>query len=433
MHINHSLSKSLGQKTLKTKTRIAATKISNNNNSAAPSAITSDTITKYLINISAMSKSTAFRYRLRLGNFDRFVYKVYETNVDNLMQKIKKCSTDPYDVLSNFIAYLQDNNNISTLTLKQWVITAKNFLEYHDVDISPRKFKLKVKFPKVVKKEKQALDKEDIIEIINACSDIRLKTYVMLVAATGLRASEALSIRLCDVNPDADPVKVFIRGEYTKTKVDRFVYLTDEAAKQLKIWIQYKYRTRRVCLPDKNREGRTITDYRTPIKNDTDLIFSVYETEDHVPNIQWIYNDLNNHFGKMLDRIGKGSKEYVGGNGKHRPITFHSFRRYVKTTISDLGYQDYSEWFISHSGSTYWRKKESEKAELFKKIEPYLTYLDYTTLERKGADVQTKVDVLEVENNMLRQRDATNSDAIANLSDQVMKLMVEVKEMKTQK
>jgi hypothetical protein len=28
-----------------------------------------------------------------------------------------------------------------------------------------------------------------------------------------------------------------------------------------------------------------------------------------------------------------------------------------------VGYGDYSDWFIGHSGSTYWRKKESERAE----------------------------------------------------------------------
>ena len=57
---------------------------------------------------------------------------------------------------------------------------------------------------------------------------------------------------------------------------------------------------------------------------------------------------------------------------KRRQITLHSFRRFVKTTISDLGYADYSEYFIGHSGSTYWRKKDFEKAEIFRKIEPYL-------------------------------------------------------------
>jgi hypothetical protein len=63
-------------------------------------------------------------------------------------------------------------------------VTVKNFLEYHDVDISPRKFKLKVKLPKVVRRKKEALSKEEIVNILNMCSDIRLKTYVMLPAAT---------------------------------------------------------------------------------------------------------------------------------------------------------------------------------------------------------------------------------------------------------
>ena len=36
----------------------------------------------------------------------------------------------------------------------------------------------------------------------------------------------------------------------------------------------------------------------------------------------------------------------------------------------------FSEWFIGHSGSTYWTKKDSEKAEIFRKIESYLTFLN---------------------------------------------------------
>jgi hypothetical protein len=53
-------------------------------------------------------------------------------------------------------------------------------------------------------------------------------------------------------------------------------------------------------------------------------------------------------FAKTLDRMGKGARE--DDNEKRREITLHSFRRYVKTTISDLGYQDFSEYFIGHSG-----------------------------------------------------------------------------------
>src|SRR5690349_5053449 len=147
-------------------------------------------IEKYISNIRTMSKSTANVYNFRLKTFNDFVIEEYgnNTSVGSLITRLKNEKEDPYDVLIRYITYLQNYRNLSSLTLKQWVVTAKNFLEYHDVEISPRKFKLKVKLPKVVRKEKVALCKEDIIEILNACSDIRLKTYVMLLASTGMRA-----------------------------------------------------------------------------------------------------------------------------------------------------------------------------------------------------------------------------------------------------
>src|SRR5919202_3846959 len=126
--------------------------------------------------------------------------------------------------------------------------------------------------------------------------------------------------------------------------------------------------------------------------------------------------------------MNKGDRE-EGSNGRRRQITLHSFRWFVKTTISDQGYADYSEWFIGHNGSTYWSKKESEKAELFKKIEPYLTFLNIHQLERQGADIQSKVQELEDLNSSLRERDKVKDDAIAHLSDQLLALSSRLKEL----
>jgi hypothetical protein len=86
----------------------------------------------------------------------------------------------------------------------------------------------------------------------------------------------------------------------------------------------------------------------------------------------------------------------------------------VKTTISDLGYDDFSEWFIGHSGYTYWTKKDSEKAEIFCKIEPYLTFLNIPQLERQSADIQSKVEELELLNQSPRSRDKLKDDAISH-------------------
>lgn len=143
-----------------------------------------------------------------------------------------------------------------------------------------------------------------------------------------------------------------------------------------------------------------------------------------------IYAEVRGVSGKTLDRIGRGEREDLHGFNVSRKITLHSFRRYVKSTISDLGYGDYSEWLIGHIGSTYYRKTDKEKAEIFRKVESYLTFLDFVTLERKGADTQTRIEELQATNQILRQKDSLNAEAIANLSDKLMKVMQEIEILK---
>ena len=389
----------------------------------------SDAVSKYIKNVSIMSKATAYAYSRRLASFENFLSTAFGAlAVDKLIRRIKEGDQDVFDVLNEYSSYLS-NTGISVDTMKQRIITVKNILEYHDVDISPRKFELKVKLPKSIRKNKEALSKEDITDILNACSDIRLKTYVMLLASTGMRAQEALSLRIKDFDLEGSvPTRFSVRGEYTKTRTDRTAFLTNEMAQQLKLWIDYKYRTRRVSYNDQHNttsRNKTVTEYRTPIKDDSDLVFAVYQNKAITKTLS-LYQDLVKSFAKTLDRMGKGARE--DGN-RRRQITLHSFRRFVKTTISDLGYADYSEYFIGHSGSTYWRKKDSEKAEIFCKIEPYLTFLNVHQLQRQGADIQTKVEELEELNQSLRQRDKVKDDAIAQLSDQLVSLSARLQEI----
>jgi hypothetical protein len=240
-----------------------------------------------------------------------------------------------------------------------------------------------------------------------------------------MRAVEALSIRIKDIDFDSNPGKLFVRGEFTKTKVDRIIFLTEEATQQLRSWLGYKYRTRRVCHKDA-QQGKTIAEYRTPDKKDSDLVFAIYQDKE-APNPDFLYADFGKSFANTLDRSGKGNRE--DGNQRRRRITLHSLRRFVKTTISDLGYADFSNWFIGHSGSTYWTKKDSEKAEIFRKIEPYLTFLNIPQLERQGADIQSKVEELEQLNQAMRDRDRMKDDAIAHLSDQLMTLSIRLQEI----
>jgi integrase len=402
---------------------------------------TSLCLTKYIKNIQQANKRTALEYEYRLSKFEKYIVayqqqyeqqqnqdrkrKTMITSLDQVIEELKKSSSniiDPYDLLSGFVAYIQEEQGIENPnTIRSFVTTARNFLEYHGIEISPRKFKLRVRMPKAVIRHKEAISKEEIREILLKCSDIKLKTYVMLLAATGMRATEALALRYKDFDFDDDNKNnnhqafVRIRGEFTKTRMDRYVFLTRELVEQCKAWIDFKYRRRRITKVvshsnssrddnnrnDDNISNKTISQWIEPELSPDDMFFSMPRGRQR-SSLQSLYVHMDEDFARTLDRIGFGNRE--NGNNGRREITFHSFRRFVKTTISDLGYQDFSEWFIGHAGSTYWRKKDSEKADLFRKIEPYLTFLDVTGLESKGADMETKTEQMIAENLSLKHQ-----------------------------
>jgi len=59
----------------------------------------------------------------------------------------------------------------------------------------------------------------------------------MFLAFSAMRAVETLSITLKEINLDSNPARVYIRGEFTKTRQDRYVCVTSEMTQQLKIWL----------------------------------------------------------------------------------------------------------------------------------------------------------------------------------------------------
>jgi hypothetical protein len=63
--------------------------------------------------------------------------------------------------------------------------------------------------------------------------------------------------------------------------------------------------------------------------------------------------------------------------------------------------------------------KDSEKAEIFKKIEPYLTFLDIQQLERQGANLQTQIEELHDVNQVLRNKDSKREERMRGLEDQI--------------
>src|SRR5438874_1580595 len=97
----------------------------------------SSLVDNYIKSIRIMSNGTSYEYLTRLNSFNAFIKNEFGgiLSINDLVTKIKQGKLDPYDILSRYSGYLQSSYNISALTLKQRVVTVKNFLEYYDIEI----------------------------------------------------------------------------------------------------------------------------------------------------------------------------------------------------------------------------------------------------------------------------------------------------------
>jgi integrase len=361
------------------------------------------------------SLKSKYPYQYGLEHFQRFLkQKQAQYNIETILKPLSENELDVYAILDGFVSYLVDATlKLTSNTIQLYIAAVRSYFAYYDVDIIPSKFKRKVKMPKLYREDEEPLDVSDIRKILLSCNNRRLRTYLLVLASGGMRTIEGLAMRLKDVDFSVIPTKIHIRKEYSKTKSARDIYISDEATHYLKQWIDWKY----------SNEERP----RTP--DDDDLVFTVYRTKSPLT----LYVKVLTEFEKLLSIVGLDQRKEEGKQ-RRRKITLHSFRRFVKTVLSDQTNTDYSEWFLGHNKSPYYTKKEPERREIYaSKCMKYLTFLDYSTLEATGKNIEAKLSEKEKEIQLLRQRDSMNTDAIAGLSDQLAKVMQEIEILKNKR
>jgi integrase len=375
----------------------------------------SKTIMKYINAKTIQAKNTGISYKTRLQSFAQFVYRRYnKTPVDNFLEQIKGGEYDPYDILTEYSGFLKNGrpneNKLSANVIRTLVKTARKFFRFNKIAITLEDFNELVPLPRKEQPPKKSIDKTDVVRYLNACKNIQLKTALHVMASNGPRPIEPCAVRECDVDLDSDPATITYTAEYSKMRVARTRPLTREAANQLRLWDKFKYRTRWTTVTEEENGGH-VRKFAAPKRNPHNLLLSMPHLNGEKATPEGLYDYFSEAFAELIDTVdgqsgGDGGSNNNGSrkSGERRKVTLKTFRDFVKSTISDLGYSDFSEWMIGHAGSTYYQKSEKERIELFRKLEPYLTYLDVASLEAKGADVEAKTQQVIAENLSLKQQ-----------------------------
>jgi integrase len=343
----------------------------------------------FLDSIRRNSRASERAYLTGLLQFQHFLSQDSNLNhfsIETILAPLQKQEINLYESLDRFVSFLS-SLNLLPHTIKLYVSGLRSYFAYYDIDVVPSKFRRKVKMPKVYREDEEALDAQDIRNILLVCNNRRLKAYILVLASGGFRAVEALAIRIKDIDFSSSPTKIHVRKEYSKTRVSRDPYISDETTKFLKDWLSWKYKEE---------------DWTRNMKSD-DLVFRVYNVKRNT-NPQNIYIKIIHEFEKLLSVAGMDERK-EDGKGRRRKITLHSLRRFVKTVISDQVGQDYSEWFLGHAKSPYYTKKEVDRREVYAtKCMKYLTFLDYNTLEARGKSIEAKLQEKDREIYSIREK-----------------------------
>ncbi len=395
-----------------------------------------------LYNNTPKTKASYSSALLHLNNF----LLTKKSDYDSIIDEILADKVSVYDVLREFIEYItKTRKGISELSITNYLAAIRSYFAFYDIIVTHSKFKRKIKRPRPLREKEAVLAKDIIRDILQNCTNRRLKPYLLVLASSGARAVEALALRKKDINLDSIPATIHIRPEFTKTKRSRDIFISNESVTFLKQWLQYKdeYNDRNKKRIEawkhyselSDTEKKKIPEDRIPAKvlpktyTDSDLIFT--EEKNTTPNI--IYQRVLSEFQQLLRSMGKDERKENSMAGR-RKITLHRFRSYVKTKIAKQTNTDYSEWFLGHDGSPYWNTEEEEKESMYMKcMLSELTFLDYRGLENRDKNIESQLEQFRKENQKLVEEQRIMKDQFRKEMEEMKSLMFKnlVSESKT--
>lgn len=223
------------------------------------------------------------------------------------------------------------NNGLHPRTVRNYFNAIKTYLRAQGIRIYNEDVKTFVRFPKILREEKHALDKRQIQALIDHSSNY-MRFVILALVSSGMRVSELLQLEYRDLKYPY----VKLRAETTKTGVARTTFFSSQVWEIIQIL----------------KSQAHTNDY---------VFCSNYEPFRSLA-------ELETKFSKVRHKAGLEST-YNNSNVHH--VTIHRFRAFCKTQASDVINKDFAEGLIGHEGylGTYNTMADQDKRERYLKLE----------------------------------------------------------------
>lgn len=161
---------------------------------------------------------------------------------DYLAGHKKDFLTSNKDDLVDFIESLRLDKGLSIMTIKRYLAALSSLWEYLVFkDIVPANYirGVRARYVRRYKEdseERKLISVEEMARVINSTLDIRDKAVIALLAKTGIRRNELVTLDVSDV----DLIENKIRLKRTAKRSNRTVFIDDEAAFLLRRWLNVR-------------------------------------------------------------------------------------------------------------------------------------------------------------------------------------------------
>ena len=294
------------------------------------------------------------------------------------------------------------------LSAKQTMTLVRYAMTYHGITIS--KGTSQDIRRETMKGSAATVDRALNTKIINAALQhctIQGKALFLCLASNGARLNEMLTVSINDVDFNNHPVKMTFRGENTKTKTQRYTFISDEAATAVQEWL--KVRGQYIEMSNA-KSKKLIARGLASIKSAEDT--RLFPFSDASVTAWW--NDA-------LAASGELTKDDVTGRNQLR---LHGFRKFFLSQMSLVISKEIPEFLAGHtaylSGSYRRYDDETVAAEYLK------------AMHMVSITGSKEIKVLENELKEKMQEQAVKTEKHAETLEYLLKKYMKVEEELTQ-
>lgn len=383
----------------------------------------------YLLFINAIrSPLTRQKYFGRLNTFFDFIL-IPKGNLDERCKIFVKNSIDnqkyPLNCVYRFVIHLKEKmekGEIVVSTIYNYLKPIKLLCEINDISVKWKK--ITIGLPK---ERKYADDRAPTIEEIQKLveyPDRRLKAIVSTMISSGIRLAAWDDLKYKHIQP-IERNGIIVAAKiivYPGSEEEYYSFISPESYFSLIDWKLFRI-TNGESVSNESWILRNLWDVTTPSGGPRGLV-SIPKKLKHTGVKSLVERALRSQ--GIRNQLDEGKKRY--------PFqTDHGFRKFFKTRCEMAGMRSLNiELLLNHScglSDSYYRPQENEI------LDDYLKAIDLLTINKNKNDKLEK-EIQELQernensehtiNSKLQERD----DAIQSLSDQVMILMNEIKELK---